>query len=176
MGYVPPEEDADYRDVVKKSLQRPTKEQREESYSEIDSEASLPVPKEGDIVLCPGKWKGEQILARVRYLQYMTSSESWVADVSPLEEGKSADIYIVEKGAKALTIKVSELQPVRSFFVRSEDGYRVNTKKNSTEYLLRAPKYKNLTADFALPVKVRIVILLRNFPIHNDDVTFHIFD
>ncbi len=153
MAYVPPEEDPEYRTIVKKSLLRPTKEERDLTYSEIDSEALLPTPKEGDIVLCPGKWKGEAILGRVRFLQYMASSECWIAEVSPLKDGKSENVFINDKNTKSLTVPVSELQPVRSFFVRSENGYRINLKKNSTEYALRAPKYKNLTATFQLPAK-----------------------
>ena len=151
--YVPPEEDPEYRSIVKKSLLRPTREERDQTYSEIDSEASLPTPKEGDIVICPGKWKGETVLGRVRFLQYTTARECWIAEVSPLKEGKSEQVFVADKATKALTVPISQLQPVRSFFVRSENGYRVNLKKNSTEYALRAPKYKNLTADFQLPAK-----------------------
>lgn len=151
--YVPPEEDPEYRSIVKKSLLRPTREERDLTYSDIDSEASLPTPKDGDIVMCPGKWKGERVLGRVRFLQYSTSRECWIAEVSPLKEGKSEEVFVTDKNAKTLAVPTSELQPVRAYFVRSENGYRVNLKKNSTEFVLRAPKYRNLTADFQLPAK-----------------------
>ena len=153
--YVPPEEDEEYRSIVKKSLLRPprTASLAGGDGASIDVEASLPVPKEGDIVLCPGAWKGERILARIRFLQYSAARDCWSAEVSPLAEGKSVDVFTTDKKAKALLINVTDLQPVRAMFVRSENGYRVNRKTNSTEMLTRAPKYRTLPADYVVPTK-----------------------
>ena len=153
--YVPPEEDEEYRSIVKKSLQRPLRTAASDGGggAVIDVEASLPIPKEGDIVLCPGVWKGERVLARIRFLQYSTARSCWSAEVSPLAEGKSVDVFTTDKKAKPLVVNVTDLQPVRAMFVRSENGYRVNRKTNSTELLTRAPKYKTLPADYVVPTK-----------------------
>jgi hypothetical protein len=154
-GYVPPEADPEFRSMVKKSLRRPIKVPGGSTETAtIDVQAALPLPREGDIVLCPGKWKGETVLARVRFLQYIGTSESWVAEVIPLKEGKSVGIYSVDKNAKAYTEKIDQLQPVRSFFVRSENGYKIAFKKNSTEVVKRAPSYRSIPQDYTIPRKV----------------------
>ena len=90
-GYVPPEEDEDYRGNVQKSRQRPVKV-KDINGDIIGNQQILPIPCEGDIVLCPGKYKNERILARIRFLQYLSASNDWIADLAPLKEGKSVDI------------------------------------------------------------------------------------
>jgi len=153
-GYISPEEDEEYRGQVSKSLQRPIKVKNADGV--IDSQAALPLPCEGDVVLCPGKYKGEEILARIRFLQFISSSNSWIAEVSPLKEGKSPEVFAVDRGAKSYTAKITELKPVRAFFKRSENGYSVKLRSNSTEYTLRAPTYRDLPANFTLPVKAAV--------------------
>jgi hypothetical protein len=140
--------------MVKKSLRRPIQNVTKANIT-IDAQATLPLPREGDVVIAPGKWKGERVLARIRFLQYSASTESWAAEVIPLKEGKSVGIFTVDKNAKAYTEKIETLQPVRAFFVRSENGYKIAYKKNSTEILLRAPSFKPIPADFTVPRKVR---------------------
>lgn len=153
MGYVPPEEDEEYRGSVQKSLQRPVKV-RDINGEIIGSQQLLPLPCEGDIVLCPGKYKNEKILARVRFLQYQASTNDWIADLTPLKEGKSIDIFAIDSQAKSTSAKVSEITPVRAFFKRSENGYQVKYKMNSTtEFVLRAPTYREVPSNFTLPVK-----------------------
>lgn len=152
-GYVPPEEDEEYRGRVQKSLQRPPKV-RDVNGEIISSQQLLPLPAEGDIVLCPGKYKNERILARIRFLEYISSSNDWIADLSPLKEGKSVDIFTLDAQAKSTSAKITELTPVRAFFKRSENGYQVKYRMNSTEFIRRAPSYREMPANFTLPPKV----------------------
>ena len=155
MGYIPPEEDEEYRGSVQKSLQRPVKV-RDINGDIIGSQQLLPLPCEGDIVLCPGKYKDEKILARIRFLQFMSSTNDWIADLTPLKEGKSVDIFSLDSQAKTTTAKITEIKPVRAFFKRSENGYQVKYRLNSTDYILRAPSYREIPSNFTLPVKVKI--------------------
>jgi hypothetical protein len=158
-GYIPPEEDEEYRGSVQKSRQRAPKI-KDINGEIIDSQQLLPLPAEGDIVLCPGKYKNERVLARIRFLEYIASNKNWIADLSPLKEGKSVDIFTLDSQAKSTTAKISELTPVRAFFKRSENGYQVKYKMNSTEFIVRAPSYREMPANFSVPVKV-----IRCFPL-----------
>ena len=151
-GYIPPERDSEYRRMVKKSLLKPIITNDPNSVN-IDEEIALPIPKEGDIVLCPGKWKGESVLGRIRFMRYSQPSEAWVAEVIPLMEGKSNNVYVVDRKATSLSDKVANLRPVLSFFLRSENGYKISYRKNSTEIILKAPSYRSLAADFKFPQK-----------------------
>ena len=152
-GYVPPEEDEEYRGSVQKSLQRPAKT-RDINGEIIGAQQLLPLPCEGDIVLCPGKYKNERILARIRFLQFVSSTNDWIADLTPLKEGKSVDVFSIDPQAKTTSAKISELTPVRAFFKRSENGYQVKYKMNSTEFIRRAPSYREMPSNFTVPVKV----------------------
>lgn len=152
-GYVPPERDVEYRKMVKKSLLKPVIT-NDPSTIQIDEEIALPIPKEGDIVLCPGKWKGESVLGRIRFMRYSQPNEAWVAEVIPLMEGKSNNVYVVDRKASSLSEKIASLRPVLSFFLRSENGYKISYRKNSTEIILKAPSYRPLNAEFKFPQKV----------------------
>lgn len=152
-GYIPPEEDEEYRGSVQKSRQRAPK-MKDINGEIIDGQQLLPLPAEGDIVLCPGKYKNEKVLARIRFLEYISSNKNWIADLSLLKEGKSVDIFTLDSQAKSTTAKISELTPVRAFFKRSENGYQVKYKMNSTEFIVRAPSYREMPANFSVPVKV----------------------
>ena len=151
-GYIPPERDAEYRRMVKKSLLKPIITSDPNSVN-INEEVALPVPKEGDIVLCPGKWKGESVLGRIRFMRYSQPSEAWVAEVIPLMEGKSNNVYVVDRKAASLSEPIASLRPVLSFFLRSENGYKISYRKNTTEIILKAPSYRSLAADFKFPQK-----------------------
>ena len=159
MGYVPPEEDEEYRGSVQKSLQRPVKT-RDINGDIIGAQQLLPLPAEGDIVLCPGKYKNEKILARIRFLSYASLTNDWIADLTPLKEGKSVDTFAIDSQAKTTSAKITEITPVRAFFKRSENGYQVKYRLNSTEFILRAPSYREVPSNFTLPVKVSIGTIL----------------
>lgn len=152
-GYIPPEEDEEYRGSVQKSRQRAPKI-KDINGEIINGQQLLPLPAEGDIVLCPGKYKNERVLARIRFLEYISSNKNWIADLSPLKEGKSIDIFTLDSQAKSTSAKISDLTPVRAFFKRSENGYQVKYKMNSTEFIVRAPSYREMPANFSVPVKV----------------------
>ena len=109
-GYVPPEEDKEYRTNVKVSLRRPTREERESAGEDMNPEVFLPIPSEGDIVLCQGKWQGEMTLGRVRVVQYNTAKSCWNAEIVPLCEGKSNNVYIVDKKAKLLIDNIANIK------------------------------------------------------------------
>ena len=85
-GYIPPELDPEYRNVVIKSSRTFNKKIKKESnqlqdgQNEDDIYSSYPVPKEGDIVLYKGKW-GDNTLGRIRFLQYVASYENFFADI-----------------------------------------------------------------------------------------------
>ena len=71
------------------------------------------------------------------------------------EVGEAVDIFSLDSQAKTSTAKVTEIKPVRAFFKRSENGYQVKYRLNTTEYILRAPSYREIPSNFTLPVKVK---------------------
>ena len=143
--------DPEYRNMIKESLLLP-------AYGSESDFVNLPVPKEGDIVKCPGKWQDETVLGRIRNLRYVSSTEKWMVDVVQLKEGKSDDVYCVDKTSVVLTASLDELVPVTAFFLRSENGYKVTYKRNTTEILIKAPKYRALDGNFSLPSKVHCLL------------------
>lgn len=155
-GYISPEKDPEYRSMVKKSLLLDVVDDVTQTY---------PLPKEGDVVLCQGKWKDEQIIGNIRSLRkaFYGNESGWVADVIPLTEGKTENVYVVNKGAKSLSLSTAELKPVKSFYVRSENGYKISFKPNSTVVSLRAPSYRKIDATTKLPQKV---IPTENFQVY----------
>jgi hypothetical protein len=148
MGYIPPEQDPAYRDVVRK-----TKVKADGSATEEMIQNLLPIPKEGDIVTFPGKWEGEQTLGKIRFLRYSETDKTWMADISPLMDGKSEQVYVVDKKASTFFEPCISLKPVQNYFLRSENGYKISFKKNSTEVVTKANSYKVLEADYKLPTK-----------------------
>lgn len=163
--YVPPERDPEYRKVVKKSLLQPIVNITADDTMnvKIDSDVMLPIPKEGDIVLAPGKWKEEKILARIRFLEYFQATKTWKAEIIPLKDGKSENVFVVDRGAKSKSEPVSSLRPVQAFFLRSENGYKVAYRRNTTEVVLKAPSYRQLDGtNFTMPAKVVNMETLQN--------------
>ena len=46
-------------------------------------------------------------------------------------------------------LNIAEVAPVKTFFVRQENGYKIyRSKKNETEIVLRAPRYRKVSADY----------------------------
>lgn len=152
MGYVPPEKDPEYRPMVKKSLLKPL----EGEDADMALQIKLPVPKEGDIVGAPGKWEGEVQLGKIRYLEYSNSSKTWSADIVPLVEGKSESVWVVDRGSRSFLESIDKIRPVQNFFMRSENGYRISFRGNttSTENLVyKSPGYRELTPTYQFPKK-----------------------
>ncbi len=147
-GYIPPEQDPAYRDLVRK-----TKVKADGSATEEMIQNLLPIPKEGDIVCFPGKWENEQALGKIRFLRYSETEKKWMADIAPLMDGKSEQVYVVDKKAKTFFLGIEHVKPVQNYFLRSEDGYKISFKKNGTEVVTKADSYKLLDMDYKLPVK-----------------------
>ena len=106
-------------------------------------------------MLFKGKFGDEQI-GRIRYLQYVAQYESFFADIIPLKEGKSEDVFVLDKNSNAEYVRVSEIRPVRFYFVRAENGYKLyKEKKNPQKVVLKAPGYGVIDKDYNFRSKVR---------------------
>ena len=89
-GYIPPELDPEYRNVVKTPMKSPflnkiTISNPTSLAGNVTDYTTLPVPKDGDIVLYSNKWK-EKSIGRIRYLQYIEQHSCFYADIIPLKE------------------------------------------------------------------------------------------
>lgn len=93
------------------------------------------------------------MFGRIRSL-YRKGNESWIADIIPLTEGKTENVYIIDKTSGALDVPVDDLVPLRAYFIRAENGHKISFKTNSTEPIYRAPSYKKIGTDFTLPRQV----------------------
>jgi len=145
--YLPPEKDPEYKNMIKPSLLKPFEQLSAEAL-----ELSFPEPKVGDIVTYTGKWEDETLLGRIRDLQFRDDKGKWFADVVPLKEGKSEAVFLIDRDGTSSFEDVTLLKPVRSFYVRAENGYRVAFRGNSsTEVIFKAPKYRPIGQDFELP-------------------------
>ena len=118
MGYIPPEKDPEYRPMVKKSLLKPM----DGDESAAAMKTRLPVPKEGDIVGAPGKWEGEIVLGKIRFLQYSNSTKVWNADIVPLVEGKSTSVWVVIAAPLLRTWRRLDPYRVSSCATRTDTG------------------------------------------------------
>mmetsp|Transcript_34922 Transcript_34922/g.44543 ORF Transcript_34922/g.44543 Transcript_34922/m.44543 type:complete len:554 (-) Transcript_34922:290-1951(-) len=87
-------------------------------------ESTDPYPRAGDIVTFDGKWKDEISIGKIRNLQYIESRNQWIADVLPLKD-IGENIYSAKRGSGTEVFDVADLKPVRNFYVRSSDGYKV---------------------------------------------------
>ena len=145
-SYIAPELDPEFADSAPKT-------------NLFSVNSTLPTPKEGDIVQCSTAWGvkvknwEEHRLGRIRFLRYSADKGQWIADVSPLGEGKSDRVFVVDKDAKSFFETVSTLKPVQCFYLRSENGYKVAYKRNSTEIALKASGYRNLNQSFVPPAQ-----------------------
>lgn len=149
LQYVQPEKDPEYKDSIKKSLLAPFEDSEK-------LEVVLPYPRDGDVVSYTGKWGVEELaLGRIRDLIFREDKGEWFAEVLPLVEGKSNDVYVFDPYAGSIEIlEVKNLKPVRSFFVRAENGYKVAFRGNSTiEVIYKAPSYRGIDDTFVVPKK-----------------------
>lgn len=156
-GYVRPELDPEFS------------KQAVPSYNALsDLNATLPIPKEGDIVRCSASWGvggknwEDNRLGRIRFLRYNPDKDCWVADISPLQEGKADKVFSIDRNAKSFFESVDTLQPVQAFFMRSENGYKVAMKKNSTEVILKAAGYRPLDQTY-VPPSIKVLTFLAYF-------------
>ena len=155
--YIPPELDPEYRSSPFKSKTVPTvvlpQIKKLSESSEIDDQSReedfYPVPRTGDIIQYEGKWgEGELELGRIRFLKYLEDYESYFADVVPLKEGKSENVFVLNRDAAAQYLNLQNVRPVKSFFVRSENGYKVYRNKNNGDIVLKAPCYRKVDASY----------------------------
>ena len=152
--YVPPECDPEYRGVIKTSLLR----------DQIIGDTLLPLPRENDVVIYPNEF-GEQLLGTIKYLRtgYYGNETSWVADILPLIEGKSENVFIIDRNAKSQSLSTDKLKPAKFFFVRAENGFKITFSSNSsaiTNISLRSLSYR--TIDSTMKPQSKVSWLLKN--------------
>jgi hypothetical protein len=140
-SYVPPEQDPEYR--ISPGL-KATSPSSYNGSSDIMPIMILPLPSENDIVKYPSKWLGTFDIGRLRSVYSSASGDErrWMCEIIPMVEGKSDNVLTIDKKAKLEFHPLTSVQPVRSYFVRSENGYRVSFKANSSDVILKAPMYK----------------------------------
>ena len=154
-GYIPPELDPEYRKIaVRSRAVAVTNETSESTTTPDDDYSSLPAPKEGDIVRYKGRW-GDKQIGRIRFMRYIESYQSFFADIVPLAEGKSENVFVVDRASQAEYLSTDELQPVKAYFMRNENGYKIYYSKASPqEVVLRAPKYRKMDPSYTSRSKV----------------------
>ena len=88
----------------------------------------------GDIVLCPGKWANEDMVALVEATQFIDSRMSWNVDVIELNQ-IGPDLYGKQFSAWKQPIKrwydVSEIRPAQVLeYVEEQDAWRLQSVRN----------------------------------------------
>lgn len=154
-GYVPPELDPEYRDLVVRprlTASTSTKSKQGVAFNQTDIDEATgklyPAPKEGDIVQYKGRW-GEMDIGRIRFLQYAKQYESFYADIVPMKLSTSENTYVLDKSSKAEYLSLKELAPVKFYFIRSDNGYKIYRKKeNQTEIVLKATRYREVGGSY----------------------------
>jgi hypothetical protein len=158
---VPPELDAEYAKVDKfRGSRADSRAEEKVPHSTKDAEEKeqylYPLPKEGDIVEFRGRW-GDNALGRIRFMRYLEKENGFFAEVAPLTEGKSADVYVVDTGSKAEFVSIAEVRPVMATYVRGENGYKIRFKDAAkTELAYRATQYRKVDKSYTPPRKVRL--------------------
>lgn len=165
-AYIPPELDPEYQQTkVQKTYTEDSKyiptpiNLTCTNTSSIKSESySYPLPKEGDIVFHSGRW-GDKYLGRIRFLRYLEKNQCYFAEIVPLKEGKSANMYVLDTSGQTEYLSVNEVSPVRALFVRSENGYKITFKEGTSEPILRAAQYRKVDkTTYTPPSKVSVTI------------------
>ena len=88
-------------------------------------------------------------------MRYIESYQSFFADIVPLAEGKSENVFVVDRASQAEYLSTDELQPVKAYFMRNENGYKIYYSKASPqEVVLRAPKYRKMDPSYTSRSKV----------------------
>jgi hypothetical protein len=156
--YVPPELDEEYATVDRAPGSRVSSMPKQElSNAEVDSEKAqymYPLPKEGDIVECRGRW-GDKTLGRIRFMRFLEKENGFFAEVVPLMEGKSTDVYVVNTASKTEFVNIADVRPVRALYVRADNGYKVQfTNAAKTELAYRATQYRTVDRSYKPPRKV----------------------
>eukprot|EP00802_Teleaulax_amphioxeia_P015066 Tamp_15149.p1 GENE.Tamp_15149~~Tamp_15149.p1 ORF type:complete len:488 (+),score=148.51 Tamp_15149:152-1465(+) len=100
---------------------------------EIDPRGFM-VPTVGDIVLCPGKWANEDMVALVEATQFIDARMSWNVDVIELSQ-VGPDMYGKQYSAWKQPIKrwydVSEIRPAKVLeYVEEQDAWRIQNARN----------------------------------------------
>ncbi|KAJ1409497.1 hypothetical protein B484DRAFT_193292, partial [Ochromonadaceae sp. CCMP2298] len=106
-GYIPPELDPEYRNV----LWQPRVAKAEELGDSGD--AAYPLPKEGDVVLYEGRKWGDKQLGRIRLLRYVDAYSTFFCDVIPLKERGLGEVWVVDKQSRAEFLDVRDVTPVK---------------------------------------------------------------
>eukprot|EP01039_Chlorochromonas_danica_P009627 gene9627-10642_t len=167
-GYVPPELDPEYKEGsglrTRRVAYHPLQSlpQRGETAAPT-AFLTLPVPKEGDVVRYQDSFRTNRI-GRIRFLQYREKDDTFYADIVPLMPGKTDGIFRTDRQARADYKAIAALQPVKAFYVRSEDGYKVYRSNSTSEVVLRAEKYRPVDKTF-VPRKKEV-----NFAKLNNDL------
>ena len=150
--YVPPELDPEYRNIVIKPRiptdiqQRKTAVLNSTDINEATGEL-YPAPKEGDIVQYKGRF-GEKDIGRIRFLQFVPTYDTYFADIVPMKEGGSENVFVLDRESKAEYLSLKELAPIKFFFVRSENGYKTYRSKVDGGIVLKAPRYRQVDKNY----------------------------
>ena len=100
---------------------------------------------------------------------YSQESEQWFADITPLIDGKSENVRNIDRKVKSIVEPLDNVQPIQSYFIRSENGYKVFYKKNSTEMVLKAPKYAKIDENFVFKLKTyNATVVARDLDEYNE--------
>jgi len=109
-------------------------ELRKEALSQIEIDPrGYVVPQVGDIVLCPGKWANEDMVAVVENTQWIDSRMSWNIDIIELNQvGPSlyGKTYSPWRQPIKRWFDVSEIRPARAEYVEEQDAWRVDNARN----------------------------------------------
>eukprot|EP01031_Cornospumella_fuschlensis_P027972 gene27972-33778_t len=135
------------KDAKKLAASGPLSPTPDDQTAEEAKFASLPAPKEGDIVQYVDDYNASQI-GKIRYLQYIDSYNSFYVDIIPLAEGKSPGVFVINRKAKAEYKPLSQVRPVKAYYLRSDDGYKVSFKKDTKEVVLKASQFKPVDKSY----------------------------
>ena len=149
-GYVPPELDPEYRFIAYKPKISVTDTASSNGTATDLPEEKLPLPKEGDIVCYKGRF-GDVEIGKLRFLQYIETYDAFFADIVPLKESKTPQVYIIDRKAKAEYLPITEIQPVKAYYIRKENGHQVAFQnRNGTRTIaLKAAQSRPLDRSFA---------------------------
>lgn len=184
-GYIPPELDPELNSNFKR-FQRERLNNKNEDIAELQ-DMLLPTPRVNEIVRYYDKYKKEYKLGKIRFIQFLNATNNkdkfdvdYFIDVVPLREvlvKRSASnatmdwkqnnnvVFVTDQSAKPDYFTISDLQPVKNYFSRPDNGYKVYVDSVKTEVntvsskdrsinlidlskvQLKADRYRKFTAD-----------------------------